>query len=162
MIIFWCSDYLHFVTKLLDSLATPPPPPPLQSSSLRVTWDAASWAWSPKISRRIKHNSQLLGCAFFFLFNLQLPLSLSLSPSLLSVSVSPSLHPPTSLSLPLITGVSWENECSPGRWITCGLTPWPSPIEHKTHSESQDTCSISLHKAPSVWGNISPVKKILS
>ena len=31
------------------------PPPPPQSSSLKVTWDAISWAWSPKNSKRIKH-----------------------------------------------------------------------------------------------------------
>ena len=28
-----------------------------QSSSLMVTWDAVSWAWSPKNSHWIKHNS---------------------------------------------------------------------------------------------------------
>ena len=33
-------------------------------SSLRVTWDAVSRAWSPKKSHQIKHNSQLLGCKY--------------------------------------------------------------------------------------------------
>ena len=42
---------------------TPPLPP--QSSSLRVTWAAISWTWSPKNSHQIKHNSQLLGCEWF-------------------------------------------------------------------------------------------------
>ena len=40
-------------------------PSPLQSSSPRVTSDAVSWAWSPKNSHWIKHNSQLLGCGYF-------------------------------------------------------------------------------------------------
>jgi len=39
---------------------------PPQSSSLRVTWDAVSIAWSPKNSRWIKHNSQLSGCGYFW------------------------------------------------------------------------------------------------
>ena len=40
-------------------------PLPPQSCCLRVTWDAVSWAWSPKNSHQIKHNSQLLGCEHF-------------------------------------------------------------------------------------------------
>ena len=50
-IILWCSNYLPFVVKLLYNLA-----PRLASSEqfLRVTWDAASCAWSPKN----KHNSE--------------------------------------------------------------------------------------------------------
>ena len=59
----WCSDYLPFVAKFLYVLA--PPSPPARSSSLRVTWDAASRAWSPKNSHRKKHNPQLLGCEYF-------------------------------------------------------------------------------------------------
>ena len=35
------------------------------SSSLMVTWYAISWAWSPKNSHLIKHNSQLLGFGYF-------------------------------------------------------------------------------------------------
>ena len=46
----WWSDYLPFPAKFLYILAP-------WSSSLRVTWDAASWAWSPKHSCQIKHNS---------------------------------------------------------------------------------------------------------
>ena len=40
-------------------------PSPPQSSYPRVTWDAISWAGSPKKSHWIKHNSQLLGCEYF-------------------------------------------------------------------------------------------------
>ena len=49
--------------KLLYNL-TPPPAP--QNRSLRVTWNAISWVWSPKNSHQIKHNSPLLGCEYFF------------------------------------------------------------------------------------------------
>ena len=31
-----------------------------------LTWDAASWDWSPQNSHWIDHNSQLLGCEYFF------------------------------------------------------------------------------------------------
>ena len=62
-IIFCHSDYLPFVAKLLYILAPPSPP---RSSFLGVTWDAASRAWSPQYVPRIKHNSQLLGCEYFF------------------------------------------------------------------------------------------------
>ena len=55
-IIFWCSDYLLFDAKLLYNLSHP------QISYLRVTWDAVSWTWSPKITHWIKHISQLSGC----------------------------------------------------------------------------------------------------
>ena len=58
---FWRSDYLSFVTKLLYNLASHAP----QNSSVRVTWDVASWTWSPKNSHQIKHNSQLLGHEYF-------------------------------------------------------------------------------------------------
>ena len=61
-IIFWCSDYLPFLGKLLYTLALSSS---LQSSSLRVTWDAISQAWSPKNSRWVKHNSQFRGCEYF-------------------------------------------------------------------------------------------------
>ena len=40
-------------------------PAPPQSSSLRVTWDAASLVWSPQNSHQIKYNSQLLSCEYF-------------------------------------------------------------------------------------------------
>ena len=43
-------------------LSAPLPP---QSSFLRVTWDVASQAWSPKCFPQIKPNSQLLGCLYF-------------------------------------------------------------------------------------------------
>ena len=43
-------------------LSAPLPP---QSSFLRVTWDVASQAWSPKCFSQIKPNSQLLGCLYF-------------------------------------------------------------------------------------------------
>ena len=55
-IIFWCSDYLLFDAKLLYNLSHP------QIIYVRVTWDAVSWTWSPKITHWIKHISQLLGC----------------------------------------------------------------------------------------------------
>ena len=58
-IIFWLSDYLPFVAKLLYILAPPSPP---WSSSLRVTWDAASWASSPKNFCRVKHLSTFRFC----------------------------------------------------------------------------------------------------
>ena len=32
-------------------------PPPPWSSSFRATWEAVSWAWSPKNSHQIKHSS---------------------------------------------------------------------------------------------------------
>ena len=44
--ICWCSNYLLLVAKLLYN---PAPPSPPQTSSFRITWDATSWAWSPKI-----------------------------------------------------------------------------------------------------------------
>ena len=53
---------------LQNSYITWFPPSPPRSSFLRVTWDAASWAWNPKNSRQIKHNSQRLGCAVLFVF----------------------------------------------------------------------------------------------
>ena len=34
--------------------------------SLRTTWEAASWPWSPQKVRQIKYNSQRLGCVIFF------------------------------------------------------------------------------------------------
>ena len=57
------SYYLPFVVKLLSILA---PCLPSWSSSLRVTRDAASLAWSPKHSHRMKRNTWLLGCEYFF------------------------------------------------------------------------------------------------
>ena len=42
---------------------------PFQSSSLRVNLRCWSWsfrAWNPKKSHQIKHNSQLLGCEYFW------------------------------------------------------------------------------------------------
>ena len=62
-IIFWHSDYLPSIAKLLCILAPPSPP---RSSSLRVTWDATSWAWSLKNFCRIKCTSQILGCHIYF------------------------------------------------------------------------------------------------
>ena len=46
--------------KLLYYLTSHPPLPSLspQSSSLRVTWDAVSWTWSPNNYHQMKHNSQ--------------------------------------------------------------------------------------------------------
>ena len=41
------------------TLCAPHLPPPPWSSSLRVIWDAVSWAWSPKNFHWIKHTSQL-------------------------------------------------------------------------------------------------------
>ena len=44
-------------------------------------WDAVSWAWSPKNVCRIKHNSQLLGCVFFFQFSVDGDKPCALPPS---------------------------------------------------------------------------------
>ena len=60
-IVFWCSDYLPFLTEFCVTWPLPSP----GSSSLRITWDGVSCAWSPKSSHRIKQKSQLLGCASF-------------------------------------------------------------------------------------------------
>lgn len=59
---FWCSDYLPSVTNFNITWLLPSPS---WGSSLRVTWDAVSWAWSPKNCHQIKPNSQLLGSDFF-------------------------------------------------------------------------------------------------
>ena len=59
---------LPFVAKVYITWLLPSPP---QSSSLRVTRDAASWAWSPKISHQRKHNSQLLGVNIFLSWHLE-------------------------------------------------------------------------------------------
>ena len=61
-IIFWCSDYLPFVRKLLYNLASP-----LASSEQfsQGSWHTVSPAWSSKNSHGIKHNSQLIGCDYF-------------------------------------------------------------------------------------------------
>ena len=40
--------------------------PPCLFGAIRVIWVAVSWAWSLKKVHWIKHNSQLIGCAFFF------------------------------------------------------------------------------------------------
>lgn len=40
-------------------------PLPPWSNSLRITWDAAFQAWSPKNSCQMKHSSQLLVCEYF-------------------------------------------------------------------------------------------------
>ena len=40
--------------------------------SLRVIWEAIFWAWRPKNDHRIKRNSQILGCVFFFNLKLQI------------------------------------------------------------------------------------------
>ena len=64
-----CSDYLPVIASFCITHPTPtssPAPAPLQNSSLGVTWDAVSQAWSPKISHQIKYNSQLLGFGYFF------------------------------------------------------------------------------------------------
>ena len=62
-VMFWCSDSLVFVAK------TPIHPSSsltLRSSPLRAVWEAVFWAYVLSFVHRIKHNSQLLGCAFFF------------------------------------------------------------------------------------------------
>ena len=41
-------------------------PPTSSQQSLTALWEAASWAWVLSFVRRIKQNSQLLGCAFLF------------------------------------------------------------------------------------------------
>ena len=51
-----------YITWLQPHPVPSPPVPPPRSSSLGVPWDAASRAWSPKDSHRIKRNSQLLCC----------------------------------------------------------------------------------------------------
>ena len=52
--LLWWNFYITWLLPLLP-----------YSSSLRVTWDAVYWAWSPQNSQRIKYNSQLLGCEYF-------------------------------------------------------------------------------------------------
>ena len=47
-----------YITQLLPS--------PSPGGSFRVTWDVVSWIWSPKNFPWIKHNSQYLGCMYFF------------------------------------------------------------------------------------------------
>jgi len=51
---FWFSDCMPFVANFYITWLLPLPP---QSSSLRVTWDTVSQAWSLKIPHWIKHNS---------------------------------------------------------------------------------------------------------
>ena len=41
-------------------------PPCLFETVLSVIWDAVYWTWNVQEVHQIKHNSQLLGCAFFF------------------------------------------------------------------------------------------------
>ena len=64
--IFWCSDYLVFVARLLYILA---PPLSRQSSPSRAVWEAASWAQALSFVYWVKHNFQFSGCAFFFSAN---------------------------------------------------------------------------------------------
>ena len=54
--------HLPFAANFYITWLLPPPP---GSSSLRVTWDAVFWAWSPKNFHRMKHNSQLLSSDHF-------------------------------------------------------------------------------------------------
>ena len=63
MIILWCSDYLVFVAKIP---IYPGSSPTSLEQSLKVIWESVSWTWSPQKIHWIKHNSQLLGCAFFY------------------------------------------------------------------------------------------------
>jgi len=51
---FWFSDCMPFVANFYMTWLLPLSP---QSSSLSVTWDTVSQAWSLKIPHRIKHNS---------------------------------------------------------------------------------------------------------
>ena len=81
------SNCLRFVAKLPYILAPLSPP---WSGSRRLTWDAASQAWSPTTSSRIKHNLQLLGCEYTFLW------SRKWQPTL--VSLSGKFHGPRSLA----------------------------------------------------------------
>ena len=53
-----------FLYNLFLSPPNPVPQPP-RSSSLRISWDTVSQAWSPKNSHKIKYNSQLLGLEYF-------------------------------------------------------------------------------------------------
>ena len=62
--IFWCSNYLVFfaITPIntgscLTSL----------EQSLRVTWGVIFWAYVLSFVHQVNYNSQLSGCAFFFL-----------------------------------------------------------------------------------------------
>ena len=50
----WHSDYLPSVANFYITWLLPLSP---WRSSLRVTWDAVSWAWHPKYTHQIKHNS---------------------------------------------------------------------------------------------------------
>ena len=63
--------------------------PPFASSE-QFSWgtcDAASQAWSPKNSHRIKHNSQLLGCEYFLGWHV-FPLRRNQHPALVAAPVS--------------------------------------------------------------------------
>ena len=41
-------------------------PPGLFETVLSVIWDAVYWTWNVQEVHQIKHNSQHIGCAFFF------------------------------------------------------------------------------------------------
>ena len=73
---FWCSDYLPFVTNFCIIWLLPLPP---QRSSLRVTWDAVSKAWSPKNSHWIKQFLAFRLWLFFLVNTLQTVLGYDLS-----------------------------------------------------------------------------------
>jgi len=75
---FSCSDYLQFVA--ISLLSSNP-----WSSFLSVTWNAVSWAWSPKNSHWMKHNSQLWGCEYLLRWQ-ETPALTILCPWALSIS----------------------------------------------------------------------------
>ena len=52
-----------YASKLPTCILAPQLPP--QRTSFRVTWDAASWAWSPKNSLWVKHNPSFRLWTFF-------------------------------------------------------------------------------------------------
>ena len=62
-ITFWCSDYLLPVASVYITWYSLSPN--FLGPGLWVTWDAVSWAWSPKNFHRIKPNSQPVGCHYF-------------------------------------------------------------------------------------------------
>ena len=61
-VIFWYSNYLvfYFENSYKSWL-----PLPHSEQSLRVIWDAVSWAYVLRFVHWVEHHSQLLGCVFF-------------------------------------------------------------------------------------------------
>ena len=104
--------------KLLDNL-TPSPrpgPSPPQNSSLRVTWDSMSPAWSPKSAHRIKQNAPLLGCDLLF--------------SRYGVVSHPVTRRSQNARLPCPSPIpgACSNSCPSSRWCHPSISPSVTPF----------------------------------